>query len=81
MVLGMNSTCVADTPEKIAAFQLLALKGALKLETKGMIMSRGRKASVMVRQVLKEAGKAAPSNKVDLLAAFENHLRSEGILA
>lgn len=81
IVFLMNSTNIADTPEKIAAFGLLALKGALKLETKGMQMSRGRKASVIARGVLKDAGKPAPANKVALLAAFENHLRAEGILA
>lgn len=80
IVFLMSSTNIADTPEKIAAFGLLALKGALKLETKGMQMSRGRKASVMVRTILKKAKKPAPQNKVELLTAFENHLRAEGIL-
>lgn len=74
------SSIIADTPETVNAFRLLALKGALKLETKGLQMSRGKKASVMVREILKEAGKGAPANKVLLLAAFEAHLREIKVL-
>jgi hypothetical protein len=76
----MQNTVIADTPEKIQAFRLLALKGALKLETKGLQMSRGVRASVMARDVLAKAGKPAPANKVKLLAAFESHLREIGVL-
>lgn len=75
-----TSATVADTPEKIAAFRLLALKGALKMESLGMQMSRGIKASVIVRETLKAAGKSAPAKKTELLTAFENHLREIGVL-
>ena len=34
-------TIVIDTPEGIEAYRLLAIKGALKLETLGMKHSRG----------------------------------------
>jgi len=80
MVFRMSQTIIADTPEKILAYRLLAIKGALKLETKGLQMSRGVKASVIARDVLKKAKKAAPSNKVKLLEAYENHLREIGVL-
>ncbi len=76
----MNNPLIADTPETVAAFRLLALKGALKLETKGLKMSRGVRASVMVRTILKEAGKGAPQDKALLLAAFEAHLREIKVL-
>lgn len=77
----MNSPAlIADTPEKIAAFRLLSLKGALTLETKGLQMSRGVKASVLVRDTLKAAGKPAPQNKVKLLEAYVAHLREIGVL-
>lgn len=75
----MSQTIIADTPEKIAAYRLLALKGALFLETKGM-KARGRAASVIVREVLKEAKKKAPANKEKLLECFIAHLRENGIL-
>lgn len=75
-----NGSVIADTPEKIEAFRLLALKGALKLETKGLQMSRGRKASVMVRDYLKSKGQKTPSNKIELLGLFEQYLHANGIL-
>lgn len=74
------SSLIADTPEQINAFRLLALKGALKLETKGMQMSRGVKASVIVRKTLKDAGYAASASKVNLLAEFEQYLRDIKVL-
>lgn len=71
---------IADTPETIAAYTLLVLKGALKLETKGLQASRGLRASVVVRNVLAKAGKPAPRDKNALLATFETHLRAIGVL-
>ena len=46
----MDSVVVIDTPEGIAAFRILALKGKLKLECKGIRMSRGRTAYSVVKQ-------------------------------
>lgn len=77
----MSPLLVIDTPEGINAYRLLALKGALKLETKGLSMSRGIRASVAVRKVLSDAGKPASRNLVSLLAEYETHLRSLGILS
>jgi|SRR6478735_6169294 len=74
-----NKLIVLDKPDQIEAFRLLSLKGALNLETKGLQMSRGRKASVMVREVLTAAGKKAPANKVKLLAAYVEHLTEIGV--
>jgi len=71
---------VIDTTEGINAFRLLAIKSGLKLETKGMKLSRGTACSVHARTVLKEAGKKAPANKTALLAEFETHLREIGVL-
>lgn len=69
-----SSIIIADTPEKIAAFRLLTLKSALRLECKGLKLSRGIRASVIVRETLLNAGRGAPSNKEKLLAAFVKYL-------
>jgi len=74
-----NNAIVCDTPESINAFHMLSIKGALKLESLGMRHSRGS-VGKLAKQILKEAGKKAPSNKVALLAEFEAHLRALGIL-
>lgn len=65
---------VADTPEKIRAFRLLALKGALKLETKGL-KRRGCSALSIVKAEFGLKGTAAT-----VLTQFEAILRKEGIL-
>ena len=46
----MNESITLDTPDQINAFRILRLKGALKLETKGMRMSRGRTAYSLVKE-------------------------------
>jgi hypothetical protein len=43
-----DQNAVADTPEKIRAFMLLSLKGALTLEAKGM-KRRGRSALSVIK--------------------------------
>jgi hypothetical protein len=40
---------IADTPDKINAFRLLSLKGALKLETVGL-KRRGKSALYLVKE-------------------------------
>ena len=40
---------ICDTPGTIAKFTLLALRGALKLQSKGIKMSRGKSALTAVR--------------------------------
>ena len=66
-------TC--NTPESIEAFRLLAIKGALKLESLGMRMSRGRSAL----SVVKAMGIKARTAK-EALPLFEDYLRKRGIL-
>lgn len=75
----MNSPIVCDTPETINAYHLLAMKGALKLESIGLRHSRGSVAK-LVRATLKAKGKKAPANKTALLAEFEAYLREIGVL-
>jgi hypothetical protein len=65
---------VADTPEKIEAFRLLALKGALSLESKGL-KRRGRSALSIVKAEFGLKGTAAT-----VLPKFEAILRERGIL-
>lgn len=66
--------------DTIAAFRLLSMKGALKLETLGMHHSSGRSVAKPIRQMLKEAGKNAPRNKTLLLAEYEAYLREIDVL-
>jgi len=66
---------IADTPELIDAYCLLTMKGALKLETLGMMHSRGSIAP-KVRQILNSKTK----NKSALLAEFIQYLKAENIL-
>jgi len=65
---------IADTPEKVNAFRLLALKGALKLETLGM-KSRGYSAYKIVKE---EFGFKGDKKKVYDL--YVQHLKDVGIL-
>ena len=69
-------TIVLDTPAQINAFRLLALRGALKMESVGM-KRRGPSALTLVK---KETGIKARTAK-DALPLFEAHLRGLGILA
>lgn len=66
---------IADNPSDINAFRLLALKGALKLESKGLKMSRGRSALSVVKAEFGFKGNAAT-----VLPQFEALLREKGIL-
>lgn len=69
-------TIVLDTPAQINAFRLLALRGALKLESVGL-KRRGPSALTLVK---KETGIKARTAK-DALPLFEAHLRGLGILS
>ena len=71
-----NGTLVFDTPKGIEAFRLLALKGALKLETLGLRASRGYLASVQVRKIIGSKTR----NKEMLLQEYLFWLRERGIL-
>lgn len=68
-------TIVLDTPAQINAFRLLALRGALKLESVGL-KRRGPSALTLVK---KETGIKARTAK-DALPLFEAHLRELGLL-
>jgi hypothetical protein len=65
---------VCDTPEKIAAFRLLALRGALALEIKGL-KRRGQSASAIIKRGFNLKG-----NKQSVANQFEAILRELGIL-
>lgn len=64
-----------DKPEQIEAYRLLVLKNALKLEIKGMRMTRGRTAYAVIKSEFGLKG-----NKVKVLAQFEQLLREKGVL-
>lgn len=71
----MNNIIVCDTPDKINAFRLLALKGALGLEVKGLRRSRGPSALSMVKREFGFKGSAA-----SVLEQFKAHLKEIGVL-
>jgi hypothetical protein len=64
-----------DTPEQMQAFHLLRLKGMLKLETKGMKISRGKSAYTMVKEMTGLKG-----NKQKVYDAYVELLKDNGIL-
>lgn len=65
---------VIDTPEGIEAYRLLAIRGALKLETVGLRHSRGS-ALALVRAMGIKARTAKAA-----LPLYETFLRERGIL-
>lgn len=67
-------TMSATTPAEISAFQMLALKGALKLEVLGMRRRGPSALSLVKRQFGFKGGKAK------VLALLEAHLREIGVL-
>lgn len=66
---------VADTPETVNAFNLLRIKGMLKLESFGMQASRGKSALSMVK-AMGIKGRTAK----EALPLYEAHLKQLGVL-
>lgn len=64
---------IADTPDKVNAFRLLALKGALKLEVLGM---KGRVNAYTT--IKKEFG--FKGNKQKVYDLYVQHLKDIGVL-
>jgi hypothetical protein len=64
---------ICDTPDKVNAFRLLALKGALKLETLGM---KNRVNAYMT--IKKEFG--FKGNKQKVYDLYVQHLKDIGVL-
>lgn len=71
-----NETIVLSTPDQIQAYQLLTLLSGLKLESKGMKISRG----ISCRKIVKERFgiKFRDINKV--ISAYEDILVSMGVI-
>ena len=67
---------IIDTPEGIAAYRLLALRGALKLEIAGMRRSHGSSAATIIKSEFNLKG----SNK-SVLEQYEAILREKGVLS
>lgn len=72
---GGDVTIVADTPSKIEAYRLLALKGALKLECKGMRRSHGESAYSIIKREFDLRG-----SREAVLHDFEALLRDMEVL-
>ena len=72
--VGAVNEIIADTPELIQSYQLIALKGALKLESLGM---KGRGKSAL--SIVKGMGIKAKTAK-QALPLFVAMLREKGLL-
>ena len=68
----MSEAIVANTPDKIEMFRLLALRGALKLELKGM-HRRGRSIYSVIKSEFGFKG-----SKQRVLDQFEGYIRDRG---
>lgn len=75
MIKETNGCIVITGQRDVEAVRMLALKGALKLETLGLRHSRANIAQI-VRGILG----VKTRNKRDLLAQFEQYLVNRGIL-
>ena len=77
---GSNSNpykkMIADTPSQIFAYKLLALKGALKLETLGLRHSSGKSVAPQIRYLIGSRTK----NKKALLDQYVTFLQNHSIL-
>lgn len=69
MIQNLQGGGVVVTGEGVNLFRLLALKGALKLEIKGMRRSRGPSASAMIKAEFGWKG-----SKEKLLEKLEAHI-------
>jgi len=67
---------IADTPTKIERYMLVALRGALRLESVGLKKSRGHSAAHIVRTKIKSKTR----DKVKLLSEYEAWLRERGYI-
>ena len=68
----MSEAIVANTPDKIEMFRLLALRGALKLELVGMCR-RGQSAYSIIKSQYGFRG-----SKQRVLDQFEGYIRDRG---
>lgn len=64
------------SPSKIERYMLVALRSALRLESKGMKRSRGHSAAHIVRTQIKSKTR----DKVKLLSEYEAWLRERGYI-
>lgn len=72
----MSDAIMIDTPEGIAAFRLLTIRSGLKMETRGMKLTRGPSCLSIVKR---EFGIKARTAAI-ALPQFEALLREQGIL-
>lgn len=63
-----DKAIMCNTPEAINLYRLLALKSAVKMESRGMKMSRGVNATAIAR---KELGLKARAPHAEVIAAIE----------
>lgn len=76
----MNNLQIADTPETIQAYRLLALRQGLKLQIVGLKLGRGTQPAVIIRGILKQAGKKSPAKLAELSEVYAAHLHEIGVL-
>jgi len=66
---------IADSPERMAAYQLLTLKAMLKLESLGMKHSRGS-----IAPTVRQGFGSKTRDKKALLAEYVSFLKDIGVL-
>lgn len=71
MNTNANAGFTFDTPQGIAAYRLIVMKAGVKLESKGMRMSRGRNTTALAR---KELGLKARAPHAEVIAALEKKI-------
>ena len=68
-----NEAIIINTTDGIAFARLASMKGAVKLESKGMKMSRGLNVTAMAR---KELGLKARAPHAEVIAALEAKMQA-----
>jgi hypothetical protein len=71
-----NKTLVLDTPDQIRAFRLITLWSGLKLESKGIKVSRG----ISCRKIVKEEFGIKFRDIQKVIAAYEDIIVGMGVL-
>lgn len=68
-----NEAIIINTPDGIAFARLASMKGAVKLESRGMKMSRGLNVTAMAR---KELGLKARAPHAEVIATLEAKMQA-----
>lgn len=71
--MATNQTIVLDTPEQIAAARILTIRSGLRMEARGLKMSRGRSCLAIARSEGLTKARTAAKALEDLNAYCAEH--------